>query len=455
MSEVEKGQEAFLYKQVYERLKKDILNGYLQKGDRLPSIRKSVKQFKVSKTSVEHAYAQLLLEGFIKSKPQAGYFVDVDQEHVRLRKQVLEHPSLCPKKAIQYDFRSQSMDKTNFDMVLWKKYLKEILDSNPEMTTYGDAQGEYTLRCALQKYAYFNRGVLCKPQDMIIGSSFQSLLYLLCSFFPKHFVVGMEEDSFVQAETVFKSFGFPIVYLKRNQDGIAIKELVKNHVTLLYVNTGSSGCNHQPITKQKKEELLEWTKQYDTYIIEDDHNGELRYESKVMNALQGYDVLQHIFYIGSFSRLLLPSIRISYLVLTKEIQEKYVQHATCFAPTCSKLEQLALARYISDGHLERHLKKLTKRYEKKSKTMYAVLKRYFRYEHIVLEEAGLQYVITFDEPLLSASMIKQLENEGIALNWLDETHLEVSFAAISLQDMEPGINMIHNYIQKKRGMKDE
>ena len=455
MNEHEMGQEDFLYKQVYERLKKDILNGYLQKGDRLPSIRKSVKQFKVSKTSVEHAYAQLQLEGFIISKPQAGYYVDVDQEHVVLRKQVLEQANLHPKKQIIYDFRSQSMDKSNFDMVLWKKYLKDILDSNPELTTYGDAQGEYALRCALQKYAYFNRGVLCKPEDMIIGSSFQSLLYLLCSFFPKNYVIGMETDSFVQAETVFKSFGFPIVYLKRHEEGIDVHELIKNHVIVLYVNTGCSGSTHQPITKKKQNELLSWTKQFNTYIIEDDHNGELRYQTKVMNALQGYDVLQHIFYIGSFSRLLLPSIRISYLVMTKQVQEKYADHAHCFAPTCSKLEQIALAHYISDGHLERHLKKLTKRYEKKSKTMFTLLKQYFPTEEILLEEARLQYVIAFSNPFLSASLLAQLESFGIAINWLDESHLEVSFAAISLHDMEPGIRLLSDYVNQKRGMNNE
>ena len=438
------GQNTKLYRQVYQRLKEDILNGYLQKGDQLPSIRKSEKLFKVSKTSVEHAYQQLLMEGYIRSKPQAGYFVDVDQEHVKLRKEVMQDRTYIPPTPILYDFRSQSMDKSNFDMALWKKYLKEILDLHPEMTTYGDAQGEYNLRYALQKYAYSIRGVLCNPEDMIIGSSFQSLLYILCSFLPKHFVIGMEKGSFEQAEIVFKSFGFPIVYLNLYPDGIHVDELIREHVAVLYLNSGSHGLYHQPITKKKKAELLHWTDVYQTYIIEDDHNGELRYQTKVMQALQGSDIQQHIFYIGSFSRLLLPSIRISYLVLTKDMVDTYQKHRMAFAPTCSKLEQLALARYISDGHLERHLKKLTKQYEKKSKRMKQLLERYFPMATIVLEEASLQYVVSIQQ--VKEERLKNIEKAGIAINWNDDLQLQLSFAAISMQDMEEGIKRLSEWI---------
>ena len=131
-----------LYKQIYLKLRKDIMQGYLKKGDRLPSIRSCEQLFKVSKTSVERAYQLLLDEGYISSRPQAGYYVDVDEEHVRMRLSLLQNVQRNPAYRIRYDFRSQSMDHDAFDMTLWKKYLKEVLELHQVITTYGDAQGE-------------------------------------------------------------------------------------------------------------------------------------------------------------------------------------------------------------------------------------------------------------------------------------------------------------------------
>ena len=161
-----------LYLQIYEKLRSDILSGYLVKGDQLPSIRKCEALMKVSKTSIERAYEKLLEEGYILSIPQKGFFVDVEPENVQLRKAVLAQGAALQDEKIRYDFRSQTMDVSSFDLTLWKKYLKEVLDGHYEIATYGEARGELRLRMALQKYAYTVRGVLCTSNQLLIGSSF-------------------------------------------------------------------------------------------------------------------------------------------------------------------------------------------------------------------------------------------------------------------------------------------
>ena len=192
-----------LYLQIYEKLRSDILSGYLVKGDQLPSIRKCEALMKVSKTSIERAYEKLLEEGYILSIPQKGFFVDVEPENVQLRKAVLAQGAALQDEKIRYDFRSQTMDVSSFDLTLWKKYLKEVLDGHYEIATYGEARGELRLRMALQKYAYTVRGVLCTSNQLLIGSSFQSLLYVLCGLLDKPVVIGLEESGFPQAEAVF------------------------------------------------------------------------------------------------------------------------------------------------------------------------------------------------------------------------------------------------------------
>lgn len=435
-----------LYVQVYEKLKEDIEKGYLIKGEKLPSIRKSEKLFKVSKTSIEKAYEKLVDEGYIISKPQSGYFVDADKEQIKIRNELREPPKII-EETIRFDFRSENIDVHMFDCRLWKKYIKEVLENYSEITTYGNAQGELTLRTALQQYAYSVRGVLCNVDDIIVGASFQSLLYILCGLLPHSLHVGMEEESYVQARKVFKDYDFKISNLTLYEDGVSIRELKEKKIRLLYINAGSQGKYHQPLSKQKKVELIQWAKETNSYIIEDDHNGELRYVSKVKSAMQGFDMGEHVFYIGSFSRLLLPSLRISYLVLTKEMSNIYKNVKDEYAPTSSKIEQLALARYMMDGHLERHVKRLTKKYEKKCRKMEVLMNRYFSDIPYILEEASLQFILDFKEMDI-IRLTKSLKREQIACTITDNKKLMLSFAAIEEDCMEEGICLLSKIIKE-------
>ena len=438
-----------VYLQIYEKLRMDILSGYLVKGDQLPSIRKCEAMLKVSKTSIAHAYEKLMEEGYIQSYPQKGYFVEVEEESVQLRNQILT-PSPIKNEAIRYDFRSQTIDVDAFDLTLWKKYLKQVLDGHEEIATYGDPRGEISLRTARQKYAYTIRGVLCNEDQILVGSSFQSLLYVLCPLLGEKQIVGMEQQGFLQAESVFFDYEMPIRFLKQDMDGIDIQALYESDVTLLYLNSVSSGLNHQPISKRKREELLEWAENKGAWIIEDDHNGELRYASRITPAIQGYDVKGHIIYVGSFSKILLPSLRISYMVLPKQLNMLYEKRLRSYAPTSSKIEQLALARYIIDGNLERHVRRLRKHYEQKSKYMLQILRTEFPNANIILEEAALQFVIQLDQPLDMENIILQAKKQGILLQENNRENLVLSFAAIKMEDMKEAVHQLKEIIQKSK-----
>lgn len=438
-----------LYLQIYQKLQSDILSGYLKQHDQLPSIRKCEKLFKVSKTSIERAFQQLLDEGYIISIPQKGYFVDVDMEHVNLRNRLIEKPTVIKQEFIRYDFRSASMDSDSFDITLWKKYLKEVLDSHSEISTYGDPQGERSLRQALQQYAYSIRGVLCDSEQMLIGSSFQSLLYVLCGMIGKHCIVAMEESGFVQAEKVFHDYGWTVRKLPMSKDGISLDALRQSDAEVLYLNSVSQGLNHQPVHKKQRSELLQWAREKNAYIIEDDHNGELRYHSRVTPAMQGFDMGRHVIYIGSFSKLLLPSLRISYMVFTKNLAEQFHQSMHCYSPTSSKIEQLALAHYICDGHLERHVKRLRKRYDQKSTHMMHVLQNEFPKAIFILEEASLQIIMRLSTGHDIDLMIHVAMKEGIVIQKSSMQELVLSFAAMKEEDMYDAIHELHELWKKE------
>lgn len=436
-----------LYEQIYHKLEEDILEGYLKQGDQLPSIRHAIDLFHVSKTCVEKAYGVLEMKGLIKSIAQKGYFVDVDKEHVILRKQVKEHVSEVLEEEIRYDFRSQSMDIHAFDITLWKKYLRDVLDQSKDITTYGEAKGERALRVALTNYSYAMRGVLCDERKILIGSSFQSLLYILLGLLQRPCVFGMEEDGFLPAQMVCEDYEIPVRHIAKDKEGICVDELAKSDVNVVYINSVAGGTQHQQLSRSRQKELLIWAQKHHAYIIEDDHNGELRYQSKVKSSMQGFDGGKHVLYIGSFSRLLLPALRISYLVLNEELVKRYERRSEYYTPTASKMEQLALAHYISDGHLERHVKKLKKHYASKSNLMLACLQHYFPCAQIRIEESALRYVVSFKETLDIDAYVQEVRRQHIRISSTSHDEIVLSFAAIQEEQMDQAICELYTIYQ--------
>lgn len=443
--EKQKGRK--LYEQVYRKLQNDILCGYIKQGDQLPSIRQAVTLFHVSKTCIEQAYEALEMNGLVTSIPQKGFFVEVDEEHVKLRRQLIENVSQYEEEIIRYDFRSQSMDKNAFDITLWKKYLKEVLDHHRQITTYGDAQGERALRIALANYAYAMRGVLCEECRILVGASVQSLLYIVLGLMQRPCVFGMEKDSFLPAQMVCEDYQIPVQYLTCDEEGISMEALYKSSINVLYINSLAQGKKHQPIAKKRQKEVLEWAQKRNAYIIEDDHNGELRYQTRMMPAMQGYDGGKQVLYVGSFSRLLLPSLRISYLVLNEELYLTYLSRKLYYTPTSSKIEQLALAQYISDGHLERHVKKLRKHYCAKAIRMETLLKHYFSFADIHLEESSLCFIAKLCDDKKIDAWIKQAEKKQIQIRKSKANEVTISFAAIEENTMQMAIKELYEIYQ--------
>lgn len=433
-----------VYKQIYKHFIRDMYAGYLCKNDKLPSIREAMQMFNVSKTSVENAYEKLLVDGYVRSISHIGYFVDVDASDLVRREQILQK-EVDAKEDIKYNLTSDAIDMYSFDAILWKRYMKEAMEDKKSLATYGDVQGELELRRAIQTYAYSQRGVLCEVEQIIVGASYQSLLYLLCSLFQEKQKIAMEEDSFMQAQQVFMDMQYPLYHLKRQEDGIDVAQLEDSEATLFYVQSSACGKYRTQLHRQK-DALLAWCDE-NHYIIEDDHNGELRYEEKVLPALQGFKSERNIVYLGSFSKILLPSLRIAYMVLPKTLLSAYQQKRDNYSPSASKMEQLALANYIAQGNLDRHIKRVRKQYERKNKVMKQLLEKHFPHCFYYLEETSFQYVIEFKAGLLN-NIDRCLKQEGIAIKRKENT-LYVSFSSLQEEDMEYAILKIKAYLEKE------
>lgn len=386
--EIDKSSVMPLYEQVYNNIKLAVASGKLCRGDKLPSIRRFSEDLSVSRTTVETAYEQLCAEGYVVNKPKRGFFVEADCNYESIRSETSQLSGITqiaePGKGIppvKFDFSSSSIDSKHIDIKFWKRCVKDVLDRHSVISSYGSPQGEESLRSVLCAYSRNVRGVSATVDRVVVGAGTQALLTVLlglCGEYGKD--VAIEKGFFPQGEQIFSDFGFSFTELKADKNGIILGDSVKSRI--LFVNSSGSIRGSAPISINKRMEIIRWCEKNDAIIIEDDFNGELRYTSKPVPALQGM-CSDRVVYIGSFSKLLLPSVRISYMVLPERLSQIYAERKENYNQTSSKVEQLALAEYIKSGRLERQLRKLRKLYGIKSKILLESLERNFGDEAVI------------------------------------------------------------------------
>ncbi len=348
-----------LYRQLYEALGEGIRMGKLRPGQPLPSIREAAAVLHISKITVEDAYRRLCVDGYVCSRPKSGYVV---RDTLPRRTRPPAKPMEDAVSPYRYDLGTGSVDPSVSDIGVWQYHLRKVLTQRKDILSYGEPQGETSLRRELAMYAYTSRGVEADAERIVIGAGIQPLLSLLCGLLGIRGRVSLQEPELPQASRIFKDFGYTVLPFNVSE-GLR-NSLDVSGAPLCFVMP--TLCDNDVSYVSYRDSLYNWLKAAQgRLLIEDDYNGELRYATDSVPALQGGNP-DRIIYIGSFSKLLLPSIRISYMVLPPELMARYRSFPDGYNQTASKIEQLALARYLHEGELERHLRRLRKQYRLKS-----------------------------------------------------------------------------------------
>jgi GntR family transcriptional regulator/MocR family aminotransferase len=428
--------------------------------EKLPSVRYLAKYLSISKTTVENAYQQLLVEGYIYSKPQKGYFISkLDQEFVMTRSEVIyEIEKDEQDNTYVYDYKSEYVEELNFDFNVWKKHINYVINYNKDkLYTYGNIQGEEELREEILKYVYRTRGVITKPNNIVIGAGVQPLLNVLSIVIKKSGIINlaMEDPGFNSAKSVFIHNDFNLIPISVNERGIDINELINSSSRLCYVSPSHQFPTGAVIPIDKRMKLLKWANEKDGYIIEDDYNSELRYEGKPIPAMQGLDS-SRVIYLGSFSTVLVPSIRISFIILPDGLKQKYIKEIQNYAQTSSKIEQLALARMMKEGDFERHIRKIRKNYSKKNEYTLSLIRKYIGDKgHVISNNSGLNIMLKlkrFDEDIV----IEKAKKCGLNISTILEHTIKkdnqyknillLSFRGIKTSELEESIKLLSGII---------
>ncbi len=374
------------YSQIYSYIKNEIVKGNLKPAVRLPSTRLLAEHLKVSRSTTQMAYEQLLSEGYIESVPCRGYFVLKIDGLIHTGQETLKsQPSFFTaakeegeKKNWAVDFSPRGIDLCNFPFNTWRRISKNtLIDDNREIFAAGDPQGEYLFREAIRSYLHSARGVNCLPEQIIVGAGSEYLLMLLSQILGRDRTIAMENPTYRQAYRVFDSLQYQVVPVDMDQSGMDVSLLEKSGADIAYVMPSHQYPTGIIMPVKRRQELLAWAyEQENRYLIEDDYDSEFRYKGKPIPALQGMDDRERVIYCGTFSKSIAPAIRVSYVVLPIPLYQIYQRRISFYASTVSRIDQNILYQFLSEGHYERHLNRMRAVYKSKHDVLTAGLKSF-------------------------------------------------------------------------------
>ncbi|MCD8022811.1 MAG: PLP-dependent aminotransferase family protein [Lachnospiraceae bacterium] len=409
-----------LYEQIYNYIKNEIQNGGLPFHERLPSTRKLADYLQVSRTTVNIAYEQLVSEGYIEAIPQRGYFVCDLEGLVQLELVCAEPPKTKETDTVTYDFdfSPHGVDLNSFPHNAWRKLSKNLLmEEDKYLFRLGDPQGEPQLRETIAGYLHQARGVNAIPERIIVGAGNDFLLLLLCSMFGGGMKIAMESPTYRKAYDLFRNLSNEVQIVEMDDSGMRVDQLEQTDAWLAYVMPSHQYPLGTVMPVKRRMQLLGWaasgTGEQKRYIIEDDYDSEFRYKGKPIPALQGYDRDDCVIYIGTFSKSIAPSIRVSYMVLPESLMDLYRQRARGISSTVSRVDQMLISGFLNEGYYERHLNRMRAVYRSRHDALLEELKDFRGICHVSGENAGVHLLLTFTNGMTEEAAIQQAAAQGV------------------------------------------
>lgn len=425
-----------IYQQIYEQIKHDILMGNLPIGTRITSTRALARELQIGRNTVENAYAQLVLEGYITSVASSGYVVNNLQFNINPKAaeilttgEAVVVASDREIENIRYNFQYGNLDAMSFPYKLWRKYMTDILDGSDAQEVHNDGyvKGDIDLRIQLMEYLYHSRGVNCKPEQIVICSGTQSALEIIIKIFPYlEKKVTMEEPCYNGASVIFRSNGFNISPIPVCEDGIELNELAASSARMVHITPSHQFPMGTVMPIHKRIEILNWAREHDNIIIEDDYDSEFRYNGRPIPSLQSIDQYERVIYIGTFSKALSPGLRMAYMILPTWLLPAYKERFTGYQCTVPLIEQKILARFMADGHWEKHVRKICLSQKKKHDILIDAIKQNMGNKvRIHGHQAGLHILLEFldgqqEEELIQKALEYKIKVYPVSPFWLNK-----------------------------------
>lgn len=425
-----------LYRQVYSGLRSAILVGSFGAGAKLPSTRCLAEQLGVSRTVVLLAYELLLAEGFAEGQAGSGTYVPGDLQSTHRRHlanpaklrishygamavdiaATLELPQPIPVTP-SYDFAYCSDNKTGFPFELWRRILLRHARHMPiQALDHSAAAGIPELRQAIAVHLRRARAVICDPSQIIIVNGSQQALDLVARvFIESGNTVAIEDPQYQGTSEVLRAAGATLQPIPIDKDGLNPEHIARN-ARVAFVSPSHQFPTGVILPLARRLALLEWARNNDAIIVEDDLDGEFRYEGQPLESLQGLDTEGRVIYIGSFSRTVFSSLRIGYLVVPPSLIDAFTAAKWLCDRHTATLEQQTLAEFISSGMYERHLRRLRRNNAKRRGALLNAIDQHLSADvEVTGDGAGAHVVLWPKQRLLEKTIIHRAAAAGVGV----------------------------------------
>lgn len=411
-----------LYMELYQEIKHKIINKTLTPETKLESIRSYALKRGVSTTTVEKAYTQLMVEGYITSLPKSGYYV----LNIESPSKVTVEDSITPIKPIIHT--NNKLSEELFDMKMYKSIINKVINYHGDQLYHEcDPRGEIELREQIQKYVLDERGVACDVNQIIIGPGIQPLLQILLHL--KDFdTLAYLSPGFQKALHIFSERGYQLF------PHSSIDEILKRRTDYLYISPSNKYPTGEVIKIQDRINLIKWAEENNSFIIEDDYNYFIRYNSYSIPSIHSLNK-NKVIYMGSFSKLLLPSIRISFMILPKKLYNLYIKEVNTYSQGVSKLEQLSLALYMKENLLKRHTKKLYQAYKTKNQLVKEAFNQYRDLIILTGTDSNLHVILEFNTSDTRDRFIQNCNQYSYSYKLLNQEKILFPYSGIHNDDI--------------------
>ena len=472
---LERASDAPLHRQIYDQWRQGILTGRFRRAERVPSTRELSAALEVSRSTVTQAYDQLIAEGYLETSQGSGTFVCRELPDELLRPNLKHVPRAEATPAMRLsrygagltdDFSYPSApagfirftqwrpDLALFPLAIWRKLvMRRLRSAAPDLFDYADQSAGYgPLREEIAAYVSRSRAVRCTPEQVVIvNGSAQGIDLCVRLLLEPGDQVAIENPGYHGAHRIFAGYGARLQPARIDDNGIVIGDLGKKS-RLVYVTPSHQFPTGVAMSLARRLELIEWSRQHNAVLIEDDYDSEYRYSGPPLPSLQGLATGVAVIYIGTFSKVMFPSLRIGYVIAPPDLAVR-LRRAKWLADRHTPVpEQAALADFISEGHLERHIRRMRRVYGQRRGALVESLERYFGDRvHIRGDAAGMHLLVRFRDARAgekaAAAKVQLISSAAYYLTEPPRAEFILGFSSISERSIREGIRRLAEVIQ--------
>src|ERR1700754_1505659 len=411
------------YRQVYDRFRQAIAGGVLKPGDRIPSARALMKELGLARGTIESAYSLLAAEGYIQSRGQAGTVVTpglalpaAPVEGVTRTRDDAGAPSFCPDSILPFQMGLPALDA--FPRKIWARLgARRVRGMQPIDMLHPPVFGQQALRTEIAAYLQVARGIACHPSQVFVTSGYRHTVAMIFhALLEPGDRVWLENPGYPPTRDILAYLGMTGVPVSVDDEGMVVTEGVSKapRARAAAVTPAHQSPLGVSLSLPRRLELLDWATRNDAWIIEDDYDGEYRYVSRPLPSLKSLDRDGRVLYAGTFSKVLLPGLRLAYLVVPFAQVERFEEVAQALSGGSPELTQAIVTDFIREGHFSRHIQKMRRLYAERREHTVAGLQSVLPASmRIDAQPGGMHLILRMPNRLSDRRMVARMREEGL------------------------------------------